>query len=250
MEDQEFSPRLSLERAFQRWWIILLLTALGGITGWAIHFLRPPLYESTAVITANMDFQKVPLTQEEEDYAFNAAGAIGSSYDVKNQVVTDAQAQGLPIDMNQLPDQMDLERKQSVWEFHITNRDPGTAAKLANLWAEKTLSALNAALGHAMQADQIQTQINTITGSQPTSGSPAISLGTLVVLQNLSTQLLQEKQLSRGVISIMKFALSSSATPPLKPVLNNLADLVLAGACIGFIVSLWAVGNYQGRRRG
>ncbi len=79
MKDQEFSPRESLERAFERWWVIVLLTALGGMAGWAFHFFLPPVYEATAVITVNMDFQKGKLTQYEEDYAFNAAGAIGTS---------------------------------------------------------------------------------------------------------------------------------------------------------------------------
>jgi len=250
MLNQEFTPHESLERAFHRWWVIVLLIALGGIAGWAFHFFRPPLYEATATMTVTMDFQKVKLTQYEQDHAFGAAGAIGNSTGVKSQIIAAAQAQGYPIDAKQLPDLMFLERMQSVWEFHFRNQDPGTAAELANLWAKKTLDTLNTALGHATRADQIQQQINTITNSQPAAGLPGSVADTQEALKNLSDELLQEKQLSQGIISIMKFALTGSASAPQKPALYNLANLVLAGACIGFVASLWVVSIRKGLNRG
>lgn len=249
MKNQEFSPRKSLERAFARWWVIVLVTAVGGMTGWAFHFFRPPVYEATAVITANMDFQKAALTQNEEDYIFNAAGAIGTSTEVENQIIVEAQKNGLPMDIYQLQQQMFLEREQSVWQLHIRDQDPKIAAELANLWAEKTFEALNTALSHAIQADQIQAQINTITTSQPASGSSGLSPANQAILQNLSDKLLQEEQLSLGVVSIMKFTLAGSAAIPQKPVLYHLADLVLAGACIGFVLSLWVVSSFKVQRR-
>jgi hypothetical protein len=243
MINQEFNPRASLEHAFQRWWVIVLLTSLGGLAGWAIHFLRPPLYEATSFMTVTMDFQNVKLSQREQDYAFNAAGGVGNSTDVKNQIITEAQAKGFPIDQNRLAEQMFLERKQSVWEFHIRNRDPETAAGLANLWAQKAFEALNVDLGHALRADQIQAQISGITSSQPASGAPGLSPEIQATLKNLSDDLLLEKQLSQGIISIMKFTITASATAPRNPVLYNLANLVLAGACIGFVISLWVVSS-------
>ncbi len=170
--------------------------------------------------------------------------------EVENQIIAEAQKHGLPIDIDQLQQQMFLERKQSVWELHIRNRDPEIAAELANLWAEKFYAALNAALGHAIRADQIQTQIDAINSSLSASGSPVLSPEAQTTLQNLSDELLQEQQSSQGVISIMKFALTESATVPQKPVLYYLADLVLAGACIGFVVSLWVASSYKVQRHG
>jgi LPS O-antigen subunit length determinant protein (WzzB/FepE family) len=250
MKDQEFYPRKSLELAFKRWWVIVVLATLGGIAGWAIHFLRPPVYEATAVITVSMDFQKGKLSQREQDYAFTAAGAIANSTEVKSLIIAEAQAYGFPLDINRLSEQMFLERKQSVWEFHIRNWDPETAAELADLWAEKALGALNVDLRHALRADQIQDQISSITGSQPASGSSGLSAETQAALQTLSDELLQEKQMSQGVISIMKFALTGSAVVPQDPALYHLADLVLAGACIGFIISLWAINSQKVLNRG
>jgi len=170
MNNQEFSSREALEQAFRRWWVIVLLTVLGGIAGWSFHFFRPPLYEATAVVTVNMNFQKVKLTQYEEDYAFNAAGAIAASTEVKNQIVAASQTHEVSITSDQLQQQMFLERKQSVWEFHIRNQNPEIAAELANLWVEKTGVAVNTALGHALKADQIQDQISRTRTSSDSAG--------------------------------------------------------------------------------
>jgi uncharacterized protein involved in exopolysaccharide biosynthesis len=248
MNNQEFSPREALERAFKLWWIIVLITVLGGISGWTFHFINPPMYEATSFITVNMDFQKRQLTQYEEDYAFEATGAIGSSDEVENQIITEAKIRGLSVEINQLKQQMFIERKQSVWELHVRNRNPGIAAELANIWAKKFYGALNVALGHAIRADQIQNQIGAIDSSLSVSGSPVLNPEAQTTLKNLSDELIQEQQSSLGVISIMKFAQTGSAIAPQSPVLYRLANLVLAGACIGFVVSLWVVSSYKVQR--
>jgi uncharacterized protein involved in exopolysaccharide biosynthesis len=250
MKNLEFSPRESLERAYKRWWVIVLMTVLGGTAGWAMHFFHPPVYEATATMTGNIDFQKRELTQNEEDYAFNVVEAISTSTEVENQIIVAAQARGILLDMEQLEQQMYSDRKQSVWQFRIRDRDPEIAAELANLWLEKTGEALNAALAHAIRADQIQAQINNITGSQSHTGVPELTAEDRATLQVLSNDLLQEKQSSLGILSIMKFSPSRPAAAPQQPVLYYLAELVLAGACIGFVASLWMVNSHKGQRRG
>ena len=250
MNTQEFSPRETVERAFRRWWVIVILTVVGAVAGWAFHFFNPPVYEATSFMTVNMDFTKFQLTQYEEDYAFDSAGAIATGDDVENQIIAEAKARRLPIELDQLRQQIFIERKQSVWELHVRNQDPQIAAGLANIWAEKFDAALHTALGHAIRADQIQTQIAAINNSLPTSGSPVLSPAAQTTLKNLSDELVQEQQLSLGILSTMKFAASGSATAPRKPVLYYLAYLVLAGACIGFVVSVWMVGSTRGQRHG
>ena len=67
----------------------------------------------------------------------------------------------------------------------------------------------------------------------------------LAILQSIGMYALLRSQ---GIISIMKFAITGSASVPSKPVLNYLASLVLAGASIGFIVSLWVVNSFKVQR--
>ena len=235
MKKYEFSPRESVERSLARWWIVVLVTVLGGIAGWVFHFFQPPVYEATATVTVTMDFHKWDLTQYEEDYAFNAAGDIINSIPVKDQIIAEARARGLPIDIYQLQRQMVLERKQSVWELHVRDREPKVATELANIWEDKGVEALNLALEHALQADVLEYQVFGIARNLST--------------KNSINDLMQERRLSGGIISIMTFALTETASVPEKPVLYTLGTLVLAGACIGFFISLWVVNSYKVQHR-
>jgi uncharacterized protein involved in exopolysaccharide biosynthesis len=248
MNKQEFLPLHIVKNTFDSWWIVVLIMTVGGIGGWIFHFFQPPVYEATAVITANIDFQKRELTQYEEDHAFGAAAAILTSTGVKNQIVTEAQRNGISINVNQLQQQMFLERRQSVWELRIRNRDPEIAVKLVNWWAENADKALYVALEHAIGADQIRDQISSLIGRQSGSGSFGLNSEFRVTLSDLSNDYLQEQRLSLGLISIMKFAITGLATIPERPILYNLSNLVIAGAFIGFIVSLWVVNSHKVKR--
>jgi len=223
MKCQEFSPRKSVERSLARWWIVVLLMIMGGIIGWIFHIFQPPIYEAKAVLTVNIDFGSSHFSQYEEDHAFSAAGAIVNSSEVKGLVITEAKADGYSLDLNQIQKEFSLERKQSVWELRVRDRDPRIAADLANIWAKNAFIALNTALGHALRADQLKNQNDNSDNSE----------------------LAKEKILSVGIISSMSFGLTEFAVAPEKPLLYGQASMVMAGALIGFIISLWAVNNLR-----
>jgi uncharacterized protein involved in exopolysaccharide biosynthesis len=250
MGKQEFSPRESVERALRRWWIIVLVTVLGGIAGWVFHLFQPPVYESTATITVTMEFHKWELTQLEEDNSFNAADEIINSIPVKNQVIAEASARGIPIDIYQLQRKIFLERKQSVWELHARDRDPKVATELANIWAENGVAALNTALEHATRVDVLTDQINSLANNSSNPGLTQSTADIQAAIENLISEMIQEKGLSKGIMSIMTFALTDPAYVPENPILYNLGILVMAGACIGFVISLWVVNGYKVRHRG
>jgi uncharacterized protein involved in exopolysaccharide biosynthesis len=233
---------------------------LGGIVGWMFHFYQPPVYEAKASITITMDFEKRQLTQYEEDYAFGAAGAIITSTEVMNLIIAEAQAQGYLIGLTQLQQRIFLEGKQSVWELRVRDRDPKVAAELTNIWAEKATYALNIALEHALRAEQLQYQIDGLGSCLPGTAVTPQPLAPLdcqgfspkeiqVMLQDRTNELVQEKSLSLGIIPIMAIGLTEFATVPEKPVIYGQADLVMAGACIGLVVSLWIANCMKVSRR-
>ncbi len=247
MNNPEFSPRKALERALARWWVIVLLTVAGGLIGGAFHFFQPPIYEATATLTIDMDFTKRELTQYEEDHAFNAAGAIIASTKMKKDVVDEGRKQGWQIaDVSAFRrEAMSSEREQSIWKLHVRDADPQLAAAMVNIWAAKAHQALQAALRHALRAEQIQDQIDAITG-QATSGSDPEAQASL---QKLTDELAEEDKSAGGVLASMTYAPGDAAEAPERPVLYGVGGLVLAGACVGFFVSLWAVNSFKVRRR-
>jgi uncharacterized protein involved in exopolysaccharide biosynthesis len=253
MSDQEFSVRELLDHTIDKWWVVVLIAVMGGVVGWASHFLLPPVYESTATITMTMDFFKLSqweptqYTQYAEDYAFNSAEYILTSYPVKYQVLDEAKKQGLDIGIDRLNHELFVERRTSNWELHTRDQDPKVATELANIWAEKSLAALDSALEHAYRVDYLEQQLNNIA-RDPSSANPVQPDLNSAALQNYLNEITQEKKLSAGIVSMMTFALGSDATEPQKPVLYSIAGLVLAGAVIGFVLSLWIVNRFEIRR--
>ncbi len=266
MADSEFTPLETMVRILSRWWITVIMAISGGVVGWAFHFFHPPVYEATAILTVNIDFTKRELTQYEEDYAFNVAGAVITSTVVQDLIVTEAQIDGISLNPTQLAQQMFSEGRQSVWELHVRDRDPQVAAELANIWAQAANDALNTALDHAIQAEQFQYQVDrlgaclpfapgmTESAAQPRPTPKDCGRFSLVeiqtVLQSWTDELVQEKELSLGILSIMEFALTSYASIPEKPVLSDQASLTFAGAMIGFVISLWVAGSRKVPGRG
>jgi capsular polysaccharide biosynthesis protein len=264
MVDSEFIPFEVMKRIFSHWWIIAVMAILGGMIGWAIHFFQAPVYEATATLTVTMDFTQVgELTQYDQDYAFNAAGAIIDSNLVKDQVIAQAQALGISITQAELVKIMVAEGRQSDWELHVRNRDPHVAAELANLWAQAANDALNAALDRAMQAAQLQMQIDLLDACLPIAPGVTVpnaqpgptpkecerySLSEIHAnLQSWTEELAQDKELTQGILSIMEFSQTSDASIPETPVLYDQANLTLAGAMIGLVISLWVAGSLKGR---
>jgi len=255
MKNQEFSPFESVERALARWWVMVILMIIGGSAGWIFHFFYPPVFEAKAVITINIDFEKRQLTQYEEDSAFSAAGAIITSSGVKNLVIAEAQANGYSLDLSQIQENFYLERKQSVWELRVRDQEPKVAAELTNIWAEKATEVLNAALKHALQADQLQAQVNGLKNCL--AGAPGQTATTQLdcksisqeqiqaTVKGLTGELVQEKKSSLGIIPIMTIGLTEVAGVPDKPAVFGQAGLVLAGAFIGLIVSLWGINTLK-----
>ena len=255
MNNHEFSLYESVEGALSRWWMMVTLMVVGGLVGFGFHLLFPPVYEAKAVITININFQKRELTQIEEDTAFNAASAIITSASVMNLVISDAQVKGYSITPERFLRDFYLEGRQSVWELRVRDRDPNAAAELTNIWAQNASDALNVALTHALQADQIQAQIagleNCLAGTSPQAASIQMDCKGYShqeiekMLQDQTTSQINEINLSLGIISIMTISLTDLAAVPESPILYGQAGMVLAGAFIGLVVSLWLINTFK-----
>ncbi len=254
MREREFLPRVAVDGMFERWWMVILFMVAGGMLGWAIQFFQPPIYEASATITATMEFHKWNLNEQfrqvEEDHAFLAAEAIISSAWLKGLVLEEALARGWQTDLNEIQLKTYLERRQSKWQLMVRDQDPKFAAEIANIWAEKSLAQLDAALAHALRVDVLENEVNELARSR---SNPVTSENYEVFQAEIQTRIfgiIQEKKASLGVISIMVFTPGEPALPPTEPRQFTGGSMVLAGAVIGFVVSLWAVNKIQVKKRG
>jgi hypothetical protein len=263
MPDGELMPFMIWQRIRSRWWLPVALAILGGLIGWAFHFIRTPVYQATASLTVMMDFSRGELTQYEQDYAFNAVGAVINSSSVMERVLIVAQARNVEVPSSQ-QGQKFLEGRQSVWDLHVRSQDPTQAADLANIWAEVSLEVLNTALEHSIQADQLTMQIYRLEACLPETPGMAFPLVMLkpvpkdcsrytlseiqAELADRTTALAEEMSLTRGILSSFEFALTNLAVTPAEPVVGDPGKMTLAGAAIGAIISLWVAGGIRKRR--
>ncbi len=253
----EFVPSDALRNVLSRWWWVVILTALGGIVGWTFHFLLPPIYEADATITVSMVFYQRDLTQIEEDFAFSNAAAVINSSAIIDMLRQDMEADGLSsAEINSLVHHLSVEARESAWELHVRDRNPEYAARYANLWADIADQALNEALRHALVTDSLQKQINGLQSCLPSatpvppSSADSCSNYSLTEIntdiQNLSDQVVVEKSQSLGLLPTMSFSPVSPASIPETPVEYQAGSLTLAGALIGFILSLWITNIHKG----
>lgn len=142
MTSPEFSPYRYFIQAWNLWWLVLLLTLLGGALGFTFYYVHRPVYEATATYFVTIDFTRFPLhnvrddlIQYNEDMALNTTeGALLSSA-VLNEVVNQLKSQGISLTTKDLLENYTIERKHDIWELRYRDKVPQVAQAIVNTWA-------------------------------------------------------------------------------------------------------------------
>jgi hypothetical protein len=142
--DSEFVPIENFKRILKFWWLVLLLSIAGGITGFIIHRQKPPVYEATAVFMASIDFNKIStpytLTQYDEDISLVTVEVV------LKQALPSVEAfikeTNLSVATNVLLSQYVIERQNAYWELRFRYSDPVVAQKIVNFWAQLAMVRL------------------------------------------------------------------------------------------------------------
>lgn len=253
----ELSAQRIVERSTRLWWLLVLAMLVGGLAGYAIHRAWPPVYEARAAFTITIDYTltgKLDLT--EEDIALAGAANLVRSTPVIEELIRQAQAEGLPVDKAYITYHSSFERKSEIWELAIRDSDPSTAARVVNLWAGLGLERLQEASLHAQKAASIRRLMaaeedclqHATAAVSPDSACSVANLASLQAGLDASAQALQEELTAAGSFTpAVRFALSKTANAPLEPTRRGTNSMVLAGALIGLITAGWAVQAISGR---
>jgi len=143
---QEFSPKDQILRSLRLWWVLILTSIAGGIIGYTISRVRPPVYQAKATLYTFIKFQDIrdiQLSQYDEDMIINSVGSLILSNGVIGTVLTQATEDNLSIDYKAFMHQMSVYRKLSDFELFFRDSDPKTAQKMVNLWANDTVLIFN-----------------------------------------------------------------------------------------------------------
>ena len=246
----DFSPREGFENALRNWWLVVLLVIWGGVAGWLIHRAQPAVYQADASFQITIDFKKISgLSQFDEDHAYNQVGAIIGSTAVMNAVAAQAAAQGIQLTPQEFQYSTSLSRKEYTWVLQVQRTSPREAQVLANLWADAANKTLQDAYQHAVTADQQGLYLASLESCLAASGRTSPSSNQCGMspteLQNqilaASSRYAQEQAAGLGLFPDLNVVLTSRAQLPTAPAEFDTNVMVLAGALIGFVISLWAV---------
>jgi hypothetical protein len=246
------SPRDKALTLMTFWWVVAAAAILGGLAGMGVHALKPPVYEAQARITMGIDFYQTGyMEQFDKDLALVSAAGIIYSADVMNQVVSAANAQGIPVDYDTLKNAATFERKSYEWILRLRYPDAGEAADLANLWVEHGISALDTAYQHALAAADLQVYMNSLTDClQQVAVNAAVPVCPPLTAADLQVELslaenryFSEKQAARSIFPGMTYTVTQPAAVPQQPVLYGRNNLAAAGLLFGLIAGIGLVSS-------
>lgn len=143
---QEFSPKYQIMQSLRLWWILVLTIFAGGIIGYSITRIQPPVYQAKATLYTFINFQDirdVQLSTYDEDLIINSIESLMLSNDVIGPVLTQAAAENISIDYKSFMRQKSAYRKLSDFELYFRDNDPEIAQKIANIWLEATIQVFN-----------------------------------------------------------------------------------------------------------
>lgn len=142
-DPKEFSAYDYFSRVLSYWWVVLLATIIGGAFGYAFFMLHPPVYEATATYFVTLDLNQFPtigvrqdLIQYNEDMALNTTEGALLSSEVLNQVVSQAQDQGINLTLPDLLNNYTIERKHDIWQLRYRNQSPSQAQLVVMIWSQ------------------------------------------------------------------------------------------------------------------
>lgn len=234
------------------WKLVILMMIVGGLTGWLIHLSQPPMYESQANISFAFNVARYGyLTQNDEDHAMGAAGAIIATSPVPEFVYQQVLQQGMnDPDPTPVGRSVFIERKSFQWVIRVRNADPQAAAFIANTWAQRAYQELLTASQHAARAEALKTYLNSLESclQRMAVTEPATAQCSLSGLPDLQSQmqstgaeLYNEQVLGRGLLPFLIFSTPGQAVAANQPDQFGSNSLVLAGVLTGFLLAIFFV---------
>ena len=248
MLKRDFDIQEILRRVLAGWYWIAIFAVVGGTIGFVISMLKAPQYQAVAMMDIGYDFSRmVPMNANYRRRAYYRARDLILSDDVLRGAVATIEKDNYfksLDDLAELRSHLLLADYDDHWELTVLWEDPVDAAAFANAWSESTISELERALFHSWRVTQLQSDfydLGCIFDANVYEGEPTavwICQHEDVELDPdlLVKELVEEVQLSRGILPALSFSILTEATPPVEPVLWDRGMLIMASTVVGLIL--------------
>jgi uncharacterized protein involved in exopolysaccharide biosynthesis len=256
--DLNVHPQLLSEQPGRQWWIIAICLLVGGLIGFGLSFLFPPVYEAAFKVTANVQLTDNPeITEIMVDNALMHVGELVYLQPLLDRVIEAEKSQGLRLTPADLRKNSSVERQITTTYLKVRWTDAQTAAQLANTWGMLFYESLQEGAKQAVIADELkQTREvlqNCLAGIQ-TSSLPIPECNRSKVeleteLASLAGRIANAESLSLGLYHGLMVNGYEKATIPDHPVRQERGWLIAAGAGIGLVAGVLTTEIFYSSRK-
>ena len=236
------SPLDDIEMILSRWWLLTILTIMGGLVGWLISLARPPVYEARASMVVYVEYiQRGVITESESSWYLSTVSTLISPRALGPGLIQEFEQDCENI----LLEDLQIERRESNWDLVVRCSDPQAVAELANTWVDSAYALLADAYDHGLKVQSLSTTIDQLKFCKDDLSQEICAgisdVDTLIVrLKSLQEEIGKEQQASQGVIPNLVFRIESHATAPAKPSAQAPGVLILSGVIIGLLIGILA----------
>lgn len=223
------------------------LMVIFALVGLLVSFVFPPKYEAESFLITNLEL--VQGTNVNEIMVDSQIGLIGELLyypDITDEVIRLEEQAGNTITLGQLKKSSLIERRLMTTVVKVRNEDPAIAARIASNWVEIAFERLSEAYAHALLVSEAKWTITSIEDCQ--TDPLVIETG---FCQNLTAEevheltneanavILAESPYALGLTKDLQISQYQPAALPQKPIQGTRSNLMLAGALIGLVFSLF-----------
>jgi hypothetical protein len=244
----DISPRDVFERVLRRWWVVAGCAIAGGLAGLLFASLRPPVYETGAVLKVAFDADRAPdFKFSDVEATKQAAMDIIFSPEVRASLLEQARAGDFILPTQAFDDgSLTIQRMNDRWMLTVRSQDPQNAVAVADAWAAAVSPPLGEAYRHALAAESLERRLATLRLCFAESSLAAANdcAGTAYAdrsaldsgLADLNAQLMTEQQAAHGLVAALSLSAGRAAPVPQQPIYYARNTLVLAGIFLGLLL--------------
>lgn len=250
--ENSFIPKDFFNKIMRFWYYLPLAMILGGMIGFFLHGLFPPVFEGQAKFVVTIDYTRTGyLSDIQEDQAMRSIGSLIDSDYVHQLTVETVNSTGEKITLSEMKEISRLERGEFEWYIRIRHPNPDFAANLVNLWADQADQVLKDSLVHAFKSEQLLNYLDSIEmclnrislNFQTLSPCNSRNIDDLLnEISSVGTLADQERNASHGMMPAVSVSLVARSHVPTQPVEYAENAFILAGSLAGLMASLIFLG--------
>jgi hypothetical protein len=254
----DLDPVLVYRRLLAGWLWIVTAAMIGGLVGLALSYVRPPLYEASAVIGIGVDRvgSDVPDDITVRQAYDRVRGLLLADDTLAATVDLAAERSGTdsPAESTRaLIERIRLSERPDGWILAVVGPDALETERTAQAWADVSLAQLQTASFHAIRAAEWQNVLfeascelvapETATETARwlcRSAPPLGDSGTI------PASILAEVEASRGILPALTYSVLRGSSGTAQAVVWGRGTLVMGGAIVGLVIGCVVVAT---RRR-